>query len=125
MNQKYKLPPELSELEASVANRRRDKADADLRRDILANVHAELQTPLKKSNNWWSFAGAVAACLLLAMNIAIGSVDVSDYSSDAGVNTTDVNETTRLVQDLLPELSREQARRHSMVLSGARPNALP
>jgi len=125
MNQRDQLPAELGEIEASLANRRRQTADDNLRRDVLADVRAELQAPLRKSNNWWSFAASVAACLLLALNLAIGSVNVSDYPSGASVNTTDVDEATRLMRDLLPELSQEQARQHSIVLGGARLRALP
>ena len=124
MNQKDQLPAELRELEASLANRNREKAPDDLRRDVLAGVRGELHAPLK-SNNWWSFAASVAACLLLALNLALASVNVSDYPRNTSVNTADVDETTRLVRDLLPELSREQARRHSMVLAGARSSPLP
>jgi len=125
MNQNDQLPTELGELEASLASRNRATPDDGLRQDVLAGVRAELHAPLRKSNNWWSFAAAVAACLLLALNLAIGSVDISDYSSGASVNTTDVDEVTRLMRDLLPELSQEQARRHSMVLGGARLRLLP
>ena len=124
MNQKDQLPGELAELEASLASRNRAKADDDLRRDVLSDVQAELNAPLK-SNNWWSFAASIAACLLLTLNLAIASVDVSDYPRNTSVNTANVYETTRLVQDLLPELSREQARWHSMLLSGARLSPLP
>ncbi|MDP6544374.1 MAG: hypothetical protein QGH60_10310 [Phycisphaerae bacterium] len=124
MNPKDQLPTELGELEASLANRNRVKSDDDLRRDVLDGVRAELHAP-RKSNNWWSFAAAVAACFLLAMNLAIASVNVSDYPRNTNVKTADVEETTRLVQDLLPELSREQARQHSMMLSGARLSPLP
>ena len=124
MNQKDQLPAELRELEASLASRRGAKPDDDLRQDVLTGVHAELQAPLK-SNNWWSFAAGVAACLLLTLNLALASVDVSDYPRDTSANTADVDETTRLVQDLLPELSKEQAKRHSIVLVGARLSPLP
>ena len=124
MNHNDQLPGELAELESSLASRNRVKAHDDLRRDVLADVRAELQAPLK-SNNWWSFAASVAACMLLALNLAIASVNVSDYPRNTSVNTADVDRTTRLVQDLLPELSKEQARRHSMLLSGARLSPLP
>ena len=124
MNPKDQLPDKLGELEALLASRGRAKADDDLRQDVLGGVRAELHAPLK-SNNWWSFAAGVAACMLLALNLAIASVNVSDYPRDAGVNTADVDETTRLVQNLLPELSKEQARRHSILLTGARLSPLP
>ena len=124
MNQKDQLPAELGEIEASLASRSRAKPDDDLRRDVLGGVRTELHAPLK-SNNWWSFAASVAACLLLTLNLAIASVDVSDYPRDTSVNTANVDETTRLVRDLLPELSEEQARQHSMLLTGARLSPLP
>ncbi len=124
MKPKDQLPVELGELEASLASLRRVKADDDLRRDVLGGVRAELRAPLK-SNNWWSFVASVAACLLLALNLAITSVDVSDYPRNTSVHASDVHNTIRLVQDLLPELSREQARRHSMLLSGASLSPLP
>lgn len=125
MNQKDQLPAELGELEASLASRSLATPDDDLRRDVRAGVRAELHAPLQKLNNWWSFAAAVAACWLLALNLALASVNVSDYSPGANENTADVNEVARLVQDLLPELTDEQARQHSMVLGGARLRLLP
>ena len=124
MNQKDQLPAELCELETSLASRNRAKLDDNLRRDVLAGVRNELHAPLK-SNNWWSFAASVAACLLLTLNLAIASINVSDYPRDVSVNTADVDETARLMQNLLPELTIEQARRHSMVLTGARLSPLP
>ena len=125
MNSNDQLPPELAELESSLASRRRVEADDDLRRDVLVGVRAELHDPLQTSNNWWSFAAAVAACLLLGLNLAIASVSVSDYSPDANVDTADVDKATKLLQDLLPELTDEQARQHSMLLAGARLSPLP
>ena len=124
MNHKDQLPAKLGELEASLASRNRAKPDDDLRRDVLGGVRGELHAPLK-SNNWWSFAAGVAACLLLTLNLAIASVDVSDYPRNTSVHAADVDKTTRLVQDLLPELSREQARQHSMLLSGTSLSPLP
>lgn len=119
------LPPELAEIETALAGRSHAQVPDDLRRNVLADVRGELHAPPRKSNNWWSFAAAVAACLLLGLNLAIASVSVSDYSPEAPVNTADVDETTRLVQELLPELTDEQARQHSMLLAGARLSPLP
>lgn len=124
MNQNDQLPTELVEIEALLAGRRREKTPDYLRREVLSDVRTELHFPLK-SNNWRSFAASVAACLMLAMNLAIASVNVSDYSPSASTRKANVDETTRLVQDLLPELTDKQARRHSMVLGGARPSPLP
>jgi hypothetical protein len=119
MSPKNQLPTELSELEALLANRDRQKAPEHLRMDVLNDVRAELSSPLQ-SNNWWSFVAGVAACLLLTMNLAIASVNVSDYPRNRSANTADVDETTRLLRDLLPELSPEQARQHSITLTRAR-----
>ncbi|MCP4379148.1 MAG: hypothetical protein GY794_23625 [bacterium] len=125
MNANNQLAHELTELETELANRNLAQVPDDLRRNVLADVRNQLHAPRRTSSNFWSFAAAVAACLMLGLNLAIASVSVSDYSPAVPVNTADVDEATRLVKKLLPELTDEQAKRHSMMLTAARPSPLP
>lgn len=125
MNAKDKLPPELTELEESLASRTVPAPPDELRSSVLTAVRGELNARLRTPSNWWPFAAGVAACLLLGLNLAMASINASDYSPDASTNTADADQTTRLVRELLPELTDEQARRHALTLTGAKLKSLP
>jgi len=116
-----RLPPELERLERDLAERPSPAPSSELRDRVMRSVEAELEPDQTgsangRSNGWWAFAVAMAATVLVWLNLSLSAAHATSYSLHLAAGPQAVDLAARQIHDLLPELSRRDARRYAAVL---------
>jgi len=114
------LPPELEDLERRLADRPRPEPSPDLRdritQDVRTALAKELRTPRRK--NGWTYAAAVAAMVLLWINLSMSAAATARYDLRLASGTRSVEAMAEEIQGLLPGVTRQEALRQAVLLKG-------
>jgi len=124
MTDDFPLPPELQRLEQALSARPREQPSDELKQRCLRGIQAELRTQHARSR--WTFAVAVAATVLVGLNLSMSASQATDFGFQLGGQQPSLEETAAEVRLLLPEVSPQEAMRHALLLqSGARILPIP
>ena len=111
------LPDELRQLEEELIASRSSEPPTELRDRVLGEVqHAlavELRVSLRQSR--WAFAVAVAASVLVWMNMSISATTATDCRAQLTSPAAEIDRLAAEIHELLPELSAEDARRQTII----------
>jgi hypothetical protein len=119
------LSPELERVERllafgprsapSMALRRRvlDDVRAEMRRHVLDHLRTELRREQVRSS-WW-FAAACAATLLVGAGLSLSVMHAAGFALRPRASTPTVYDVARRLQQLSPEVSREDSLRQAML----------
>ena len=110
----HDLPPDLQELERDLAGRPRPVPPAALRQRVIGGVRAELRR--NGSRNGWTFAAGLAAAVVVWVNLSLSATLATGFGSKRGGTGPPVEKVAEQIQQLLPELSDEEARRQAVLL---------
>jgi hypothetical protein len=113
MNDERDLPPELEQLAARL--RELPSPASELRGRVLGEVRRELRREAAGSA-WW-YAGAVAASVLLLLNLSMSAARVTDFHLRPAARPPADARAVARIQQLAPELSPQEARRQAALLS--------
>jgi hypothetical protein len=108
------LPSELQRLERDLRARPLPAASDGLRERILDSLQARVKT--EESRSRWQFAAAVAATVLLWMNLSMSATQATDFGLGPREARKSVEEITQQIQQLVPEFSRDEARHRALLL---------
>jgi len=114
------LPPELKGLERRLAARSRLQPPADLRLRVLAAMRRELAAqPAHSRRSWagfWQYSAAVAAGILLVLNLLMSMGNRSDLPASRAANGADVQQVAAKIRELVPFISPEAALCEALIL---------
>jgi hypothetical protein len=113
-----RLPADLAGLERQLAARGRLESIADPRRKILAAVRRELRVTIGDPLDW-RWLAAAAASLLIALNFSASVINDMDWHFNGGMPHGSFHATVRRVQDLVPEMSPQEAYRQALLLQAS------
>ena len=118
MQDDFPLPPELQQLEQALVAVPREQPSFQLKERCLHSLQAELGRP--QSGNRWTFAIAIAASVLLGLNLSLSATQATDCGLRLDGRQQSVENTAAEIRRLLPEVSPREAARQAMLLhSGA------
>ena len=120
------LPEDLAELERRLAARPRPEPSDDLRRRVMDAVRAELagasaiplKTPRRLST--WEFAAAVAAAVVLALNLAVSGANDMDWTGSESESLTPDPATVAALRQLMPGLTDDEVRGRWLLMQAGR-----
>jgi hypothetical protein len=115
----FDLPPELSEVERRLIERRSPQPSAALRERILAAMRNER----KPKRATWQFVAAVAAAVLLILNLDLSLANLRAWSETQRIDSEGVAATARMLRQRHPDLSEPEAYQFALILRS--PPALP
>jgi hypothetical protein len=110
----WQLSAELQELERALAGRPLPEPSAHLRQKVLGDVRRRL--PADRGKARWQFAVAVAAMVLLWLNLSLAATRTTDCGLRLGGLGQSIETACRQIEQLVPELSPEQSRRQAILL---------
>ena len=114
------LPPDLKELEQSLAGRLRPRPPDDLRPRVLAAVRRELVAQPARARRGragaWQYAAATAAGILLVLNLLMSIGNRSDFPASRAANGVDVQQVAAKIHELVPFMTSEDAMREAIIL---------
>ena len=112
------LPPELERVEQELAARPRGWPSEQLRARCLEGLQTELR--LQQAGGRWAFAVAVAATVLVGLNLAISASQATNFGLRLDGRQPSVQETAAEIRRLLPDIPPREAARQAVLLhSGA------
>lgn len=117
------LPEELAGLEQRLAARPLPEPSPGLRGRVMAAICQEglRHSPVGASAGVWRFAAAVAALLMLCLNLSMTVANHADWDVWGGPGRRDVASRARQLREGVPELSEPEALRVARVMdSGSR-----
>ena len=97
------LPPDLQQLERDLAGRPRPGPPAELRQRVIEGARVELRR--NGSRNGWTSAAAVAAAVVVWINLSMSVTHATDYGSRPDTPRPPVGKLAAQIRQLLPELS--------------------
>lgn len=111
------LPDDLRQLEEELIASRSPGPSPEFRDRVLGGVQHELAVELQASRRQsrWAFVAAVAASVLVWMNLSISATTVTGDDVRLAA-TADVDRLAGEIHELLPELSETEARRQAFLL---------
>jgi hypothetical protein len=97
-----------------------------LRDRVLQAIEAELvlaapslaESPRARSGGWLSFAAATAATVLVWVNLSLSAANATSYDLRLSAGPHALDEATRQIRAVLPEMSEQEARRYAVILQG-------
>ena len=107
------LPGDLERLERLLVQRLREEPLAALHDRVMAGVQAALRRQ-RSGGGWWMIA-AVAAAVLLWLNLSLSATNATDGPPRRYAAREPVDRMTRQIEQLLPDLSHEEARRQAVL----------
>ncbi|HYG74046.1 MAG TPA: hypothetical protein VEK08_03490 [Planctomycetota bacterium] len=127
MAESDELPPELSELEQQLRARRVPAGGEVYKQRVLQAVMNERRATerpsarLKRAASAWTFAAAIAAAVLLWLNLSLIAVSDTQLRAGAGGSSDERREAVQQLLEAVPELSIEDAQRQVLLFeAGAR-----
>lgn len=115
----FDFPPEWSEVEHRLAERRLPQPPTAFRERVLAAMRAE-RAPRRTH---WKIAALLAASLLLTLNLALSLENHRAWAAMQRSENEGVDTTARTLRQRHPDLSERQAYQFALVLHS--PPALP
>jgi hypothetical protein len=114
----FPLPPELQRIEQELAARPRGGPSLQLKERCLGGLQTELRR--QRAGSRWAFAVAVAATVLVGLNLAISAGQATDFGLMRDGRQQSVQKTAEEIRRLLPEVPPQEATRQALLLhSGA------
>ncbi|MGD0091617.1 MAG: hypothetical protein ABSE73_17000 [Planctomycetota bacterium] len=111
------LPPELREIESALAAQPLPEAGSAARGKILAAVGAELALKARaRQQSWWRFAAALAALVLLWLNLSMSAVNCTEIRFSPEEKDGDERAALAQIQDLIPDCTVKEAQRQLLLL---------
>ncbi len=110
----WQLPPELESLERELAARSAPQPTAELRQKITSGVHNRLRRESRL--DFWRFAAAAAIVAAVWINLSISAASETDLNFRLADIRPSVEQTTRQIRNILPEMSEADARREALLL---------
>jgi len=108
------LPEELERIEQELIDRPSLRPPDDLRERVSDAVRAELQR--KRPGDRWAFAAAVAAAVVVWINLSLSATQATDCRLSWGDRPLAVEAAARQIRELLPEVSDREAMRQAILL---------
>jgi hypothetical protein len=108
------LPDELRELESRLADFGRAEPSVALRGRVLSAVASELAS--RRLSDWWWYAGAAAALAVLWVNLSWTACRESSYDWQAAARPDGFAGDVRAIEQLIPGISQDEARREARLL---------
>jgi len=113
----FPLPPELHEIERLLAARERQQPLPEMKQRLLCSVRAELGRSQVRSR--WAFAVAVAASVLVWLNLSLCATQATDCGLGLGGPRQPVEDAAKQIHQLVPDLPQREALRQAVLLRGA------
>jgi hypothetical protein len=107
------LPGDLQRLERRLAQRPREEPPAALHGRVIASVEAALRR--QPSGGGWRMLAAAAAAVLIWLNLSLSATNATDGPLRPRGTREPVERIARQIEQLLPDLPREEARRHAVL----------
>ena len=122
MTSERSLPKDLARLEQELAARPLPEPPHALRGRVLAAVECEARAPAAAPvrGGLLPYAAAVAALLLLCMNLSMSAVNGMDWNGREKPERRDVASQARELQRVLPDLPDKEARRIARAMAPGR-----
>jgi hypothetical protein len=111
----FELPPDLAELENRLANRPRAEPPASLAARVRAATRAVLR-PTPPTSDAWRFWAAVAAVVLLGINLSMSLSADTDWNLTRPAEPPPLAATAERLRALAPELSDDELQRQALLL---------
>ena len=111
------LPTQLRAVEDRLAGRPPGRAPARLRPRVVTAMDAMLRDEPKIG--FWRFTAAAAAVAIVGMNLSMSAANATHYRGRSATDAQAVRATATQIRDLLPGLSKSQARRQAILLHAA------
>ena len=114
------LPDDLSDLELELT-RRRQPPPAGLRNRVMAAVVRELNRPAlgERRAGMWQFAAAVAAAMLLAVNLSMSVANNTEWGPARQIDQQKVAALARRIGGLAPQLPEREPVRQAWLLQSS------
>src|SRR5262245_49711976 len=109
------LPPDLAALERRLTDRPPVEASADLGPRVPAATRAVLRSPHPAPAAAWRFWAAVAAVMLLGINLAMSVAADTDWKLTPAVQPRQVAATADRLRELAPDLPESELRRQALL----------
>ena len=106
------LPGDLQRLERRLARRPREGPPAALHGRVMAGVEAALR---RQPSGGWQMLAAAAAAVVLWLNLSLSATNATDGPLRARGTREPVERIARQIEQLLPDLPREEARRYAVL----------
>ena len=121
----FKLPKDLSGLELELAARAIPEPSPELRGRVMLAIRQEsVESPAVDAAGTWRFAAAVAAALLLLLNVSMSVANHADWDVWGRPQKQDVASVARKLRETVPELSEREALRVARVMGSGAPLVL-
>ena len=131
MTETPQLPPELDRLERDLAERLCPGPSTELRDRVIRTVEGELGhaglppaglrragLPSTRASGWLAFAVSTAAAVLIWVNLSLSAAQATSYDLRIPAEPHSLDATARQIRELVPEMSKQEARRHAVLLHG-------
>jgi hypothetical protein len=113
------LPPDLERLERLLAERERPEPSPDLKDRVVAKMEAASrpkQLPSQCPNGWWAFLATAAASVVFLFNVSSSAARATSYDLRLAAASKSIEPSLQQIQELIPELSHREARRHALTI---------
>ncbi len=118
----FRLPEDLSGLEQELATRAIPEPSPGLRGRVMAAIRQEsVESPAVELAGIWRFAAAVAAVLLLLLNLSMSVANHADWDVWGRPQQQDIASVARKLRETVPELSEREAFRVALVMESGPP----
>jgi hypothetical protein len=111
----FKLPPDLAELENRLADRPRAEPSAHLAARVRAATRTVLR-PTPPTSDGWQFWAAVAAVLLVGINLSMSVAADTDWNLTRPADPAPLAATAERLRAMAPELSDDELQRQALLL---------
>ena len=108
----WQLPEDLERLEHRLMQRPREEPSVALRDRVMVSVPTALRR--QRSGGTWRMFAAVAAGVLIWLNLSFSAANATGGTLRPRSTRESVDRMARQIEQLLPELSHEEARRHAI-----------
>jgi hypothetical protein len=110
----WQLPPELENLERELTSRHAPLPPVEFRQRITSTMRNRLRR--ERRQDFWNFAAAAAIVAGVWLNLSMSAVSETDFHFHLSDNRPLIEQTTKEIQKLLPEMSAEDAHREALLL---------
>jgi hypothetical protein len=118
MSDDFQLPPDLERIEQALAARPREVPSAHLKERCLHSLQLEVRR--QRASSRWMFAAALAATVLVGLNLAISASQATDFGLRLDGRQLSIEKTAAEIRRLLPDVPPREAARQAMLFhSGA------
>ena len=109
-----RLPPELERLERALIAIPREEPSGQLKEKCLGSLQSDMRR--QKSASRWAFAIAIAASVLVGLNLSLSATQATDYGFQLDGQRRSVEKTAAEIRRLLPDIPAREAARQAILL---------